>query len=138
MFVSHRLNVDNRTYEPGKYKSSYQVRSVSIDDMLPEGTKVHFIKMDIQGSEYLALQGMERTLKENPGCLLLCEYAPEYLMKCSNTSPEQFEQFFNDLGFKLYFLREGKLSAFEPIIKDGNGDVYYENVVATKLNPNDL
>jgi len=138
MFVSHRLNVDNRTYEPGKYKSSYKVRSVSIDDMLPAGTKVDFIKMDIQGSEYLALQGMERTLKENPDCLLLCEYAPEYLLKCSGTTPQQFETYLKDLGFNLYFLRDGKLSAFEPIVKAGNGDVYYENVVATKLTPNDL
>lgn len=71
-----------------------EVRTVKIDDVVPEGEKVRYIKMDIEGAEYAALLGAENTIKrEKPGlgiaiyhnasdyykiAELLIEYVPEY------------------------------------------------------------
>jgi FkbM family methyltransferase len=139
MYVSHRLNVDNRTYEPEKYKNSYKVKAVAIDDVINPGEKIDFIKMDIQGSEYLALKGMDRLITENPNISLLCEYAPDYLKECSGITPKQFYNFFLERGFELFFLRDGKLEQFSAVVKENiNGDVYYENIIATAKKPEEL
>lgn len=133
MYLSHRLNVDNRTYEPEKYKSSYTVRAARVDDLVPEGTPVDIIKMDIQGSEFLALRGMDRVLRENSRVIILSEYAPDYLERCSGTSSRQFQEFFEERGFRVYFLRDGKFVDFDPEFRgDGGGDIYYENIIATR------
>ncbi len=133
MYLSHRLNVDNRTYEPEAYKSSYTVRAARVDDIIPAGTPIHFIKMDIQGSEFLALKGMQRVLEENSELIILSEYAPDYLLKCSGTSSAQLQNFFAERGFGLYFLRDGKFVDFDPDFRgDAGDDIYYENIIATR------
>lgn len=71
-----------------------EVKTVKIDDVVPESEKVRYIKMDIEGAEYAALLGAENTIKrEKPGLAisiyhnasdyyrlaeLLIDYIPEY------------------------------------------------------------
>lgn len=71
-----------------------EVKTVKIDDVVPEDEKVRYIKMDIEGAEYAALQGGKNTIKrEKPGlgisiyhnpsdyyriAELLMDYVPEY------------------------------------------------------------
>jgi FkbM family methyltransferase len=133
MYLSHRLNVDNRTYEPEQYRSSYTVRAARIDDIIPTGTPVSLIKMDIQGSEFLALKGMDRVLSENKDLIILSEYAPDYLEKCSGTTSRELQDFFTEKGFRLYFLRDGKFVDFDAEFRgEGGDDIYYENIIATR------
>ena len=46
------------------YERDYvEVDVTTLDKVIPENEKVTFIKMDIEGSEYAALQGAERLIK---------------------------------------------------------------------------
>ena len=57
--------VDNRGFaEKVFYERDYvEVDVTTLDKVIPENEKVTFIKMDIEGSEYAALQGAERLIK---------------------------------------------------------------------------
>lgn len=75
---------------------TFQVESRSIDDIIPPGEKVTLIKMDIEGAEYEACVGAERTIKMHKPRLaisiyhnacdywrifeLIKEFVPEYHM----------------------------------------------------------
>ena len=46
----------------------FEVETVSIDEIIPENEAVRYIKMDIEGAEYEALLGAEKTIvREKPG-----------------------------------------------------------------------
>ncbi len=109
IFISHRLNVDHRTYKPAKYDSSHLVDSVKIDDYLSKDRKVNFIKIDIQGAEFFAFKGMIEILKSNKGLQILTEFWP-FALKSSGASAEELLQFMNNLGYQAYLFNDGKLT----------------------------
>jgi len=50
---------------------SLEVQAIALDQYFAKGLHVNFIKMDIEGAEYLALQGMRRLLqRDRPICLI--------------------------------------------------------------------
>ena len=59
-----------------------------IDNIVPEQTRVDFIKMDIEGSELNALKGAENIIKRDHPMLAICVYhkrddlltIPQYIM----------------------------------------------------------
>lgn len=81
-------------YTKKKPVSQIDVRCVSIDETIPNGETVRYIKMDIEGSEYDALIGAKKTIRrEKPGlaisiyhnaedyyrlALLIKRFVPEY------------------------------------------------------------
>ena len=38
--------------------------------------------MDIQGAEFLALQGMEQTIRNNQNLIIFMEFYPQFIRKC--------------------------------------------------------
>ena len=63
--------------------------------------------MDIQGSEYLALLGMEELIKRNNKIIIITEFSP-YLIKKCGISIKQLIDKISDLGFKLSLINEKK------------------------------
>lgn len=59
-----------------------EVPALSLDSVVPAGTRVDLVKLDIQGAEGHALAGMQRCLSDNPGIQLLIEYWPRGLAAC--------------------------------------------------------
>ena len=59
-----------------------------------------FIKIDIEGYEPFALQGLGNTLKQSPKLKILCEFSPLSLLE-AGYSPVLFLQEMRDLGFYL-------------------------------------
>ena len=68
--------VDNRDFaQSALYESAYVDVSVTfLDKVIPSDEKVTFIKMDIEGSEYAALQGAEKLIKNNKPKLAISIY----------------------------------------------------------------
>ena len=64
VYRSKLLNVDHRTYPVSNYDSVEEIESVSIDTLLENRIieKVDLIKIDIQGYELTAFNGMKKAL----------------------------------------------------------------------------
>lgn len=92
---------DNRVTEGERPADMGEGEQVTIDiapvDEFVEGP-VRFFKIDTQGSEWLAFQGMKRTLAASPDCALLIEFWPYALRGCA---PEELLGFLFDEGFTL-------------------------------------
>lgn len=68
------------------------IETTTLDDYVRQhGLSVDLIKMDIQGAEPAALQGMRRTLVENENIILVMEFQPSGLI-AFGVDPEDFLQ----------------------------------------------
>lgn len=99
------FHCDHRTYRTQEGRPGISVEMVSVDEFLPPGQRIDLVKMDIQGAEGMALQGMRKTIASNPGLLLLMEFWPEGLLE-TGFSPETVLSDLQDLGFFLYRIDE--------------------------------
>ena len=61
---------------------------------------VHFIKMDVQGWEWEALQGMQRTLERSPELVIFFEFWPAGLRR-AGADPVAVLRWLESLGFTL-------------------------------------
>lgn len=100
LYLSADLNVDHQTYDAGEGRRATEVAVVRMDEFLAPGTKIHFIKLDIQGYELQALKGAVRVLTENRDVKLLLEYWP-YGLRRAGTEPSELLRFLEMLGFTL-------------------------------------
>lgn len=71
---------------------TYQVRQVRFDDEFAVAGKTLLIKMDVEGYEFIALGGMERTLRDN-ACYLQVELYSDRL--------EELKSLFAGLGYRF-------------------------------------
>lgn len=134
IYTSKELNVDHRTYKPEQYDKEIEIDAVSIDDYL-KGTKVDFIKMDIQGFEMEAMKGMKDTLKNNPKVKMISEFWPYGLRKAGSSLPDFFN-LLKELNFKIEILKENKLETLnlETVLKlEPLGEEHYFNILVTPL-----
>lgn len=130
LHVSADLNVDHRTYATGENRATVPVQCHALDDYFAPGAKVDFVKLDIQGYEFQALQGMSRVLDDNPDVKILLEYFPEGL-RGNGVTTTQLRGLLLGKGFRLYELTpegERPLDEREPII-DATG---YTNLFARR------
>ena len=115
LFTSHLLNVDHRTYPIDDFGSSFTVRADTVDHYV-NGEKVAFIKMDIQGAEFFALQGMTRTLDANHDVIILTEFWP-FALEEAGTSVEAFQSLLRERGFLMYRVGDGRLERMDDLIE---------------------
>lgn len=136
IYTSKNLNVDHRTYKPEEYDQEIEIDAVSIDDHLSANTKVNFIKMDIQGFEMQAIQGIQNILEKNKDVKLISEFWPYGLKKAGSSVTEYFN-FLVNKGFICYLLEENsllkltaeKVKSLEPL-----GEEHYFNIFASRTN----
>jgi FkbM family methyltransferase len=94
---------DNRVLEAGAARptdmgegETVEIRVERVDDAAPGAARV--IKIDTQGSEWLALQGMPRVLAASPALALFLEFWP-YALR--GTSPEELLAALARQGFTI-------------------------------------
>jgi FkbM family methyltransferase len=94
---------DNRVLDAGAVRpadmgegATVEARVERVDDVAPGAARV--IKIDTQGSEWLALQGMRGVLEASPQVALLLEFWP-YALR--GTSPEELLVWLARQGFTL-------------------------------------
>ena len=76
------------------------VQSVTIDNSLSTQTKIDLIKIDIEGFEGLAIQGMMKTLTNNRPIIFM-EFFPSMIEKCSKINPLTYLKTFQTLGYEF-------------------------------------
>ncbi len=111
VYKSKLLNVDHRTYPVNNYDTVEEIDSISIDDLLKNQTidKVNVIKIDIQGYELTAFNGMKNLLSSSQDLKIIAEYWP-HGFKRAGTSAIEFYNFFDALGYHFYLIDDNKLT----------------------------
>lgn len=93
---------DDDFYNLGKTRTSISVRAVSLDEYLGDAKNdVDFVKVDVQGAEIEVLTGMHQTLGVNQDVVLMAEFWPHGLIRCSG-DPVVFLSILRDLGFNAF------------------------------------
>ena len=64
-----------------------QVQAVPLDELLAEVPRVDVMKIDVEGAEVRVVQGLERTLRANPGITIMFEWSPDLLDKMGDSGP---------------------------------------------------
>jgi FkbM family methyltransferase len=88
------------------------VTTTTLDDFIPKGQRVDFLKIDAEGSEPNILLGARRVLSENPAIRLMIEYSPAFLKDRYNPISDFLAEL-SELGFKPFEItRRGQLKKF--------------------------
>lgn len=77
----------------------------TLDEILPAGEQIDFIKIDVQGAEALALAGAKQTLGRVKA--MIVEFWP-YGLRNVGSDPLNFLQGLTEQGFSLYVISEAK------------------------------
>lgn len=91
----------------GKPDSTIEVETITLDRFFAvEGwPTVHLVKLDIEGAEPAALEGMAELLIRNPRIWLIVEFIPHILAR-AGTPPRRFVARLGELGFRIRLIRD--------------------------------
>lgn len=95
-----------------RVKEEVSVECVTIDEALG-GQAVDVIKMDIEGNEPYALEGMRKTISNSGGLILIAELAPAYLRR-AGLEPKDYLAKLESLGFSVHAIDE-RSHALRPV-----------------------
>lgn len=105
-YISKLDSIGNRMFNSDEANQKIEINSISIDEFLKNrNDKINFIKMDIQGAEVLAIDGMKETLKNNKNLKIIQEWWPDAIRKYNRT-PDSHLNFLEELGFNFYVVDE--------------------------------
>lgn len=101
-----------------------RVETERLDQVIPENTRIDFIKIDVEGAEFEVLKGAERILRDNsPIIIFECGLgASEFYM----TDPNEVFTFFQNLNLNIYTL-EGFIKKQLPLSKELFLNMYQQN-----------
>ena len=113
LFLSSNT-ADHRTYQPpNQPRESVAVEACRLDDRLADLAALDFVKLDIQGFEWRALEGMRSLLERSAGCCLMIEFWPRGLVD-AGCEPSRFLDRLAELGFELnHVVATGQLRPVE-------------------------
>jgi FkbM family methyltransferase len=113
---------ENENFFQGMSVEKVEVPSTTLDAEL-DGAPVNVIKLDIEGAETLALQGMNEIIHRDHPLVLFVEINPSAL-RSLGTSPEILIRTLKNLAFDIYFIDESSQELLpltgEPLIRKGN------------------
>ena len=128
----------HRIYTTSDQAGRVSVDSTTLDDFFAERpNRVDLIKIDIEGAETRALQGMSRLLAKNRRITLFTEFSPGAL-RDSGSSAEQYAGMLSQQGFTLFLLDESARelipAAVEDIVRRTTGDSAPSNLCCVRGN----
>lgn len=108
LFLSAANRGDHRLYDSHDGRESRAVETVTLDEVLAGWhLPLDLIKMDIQGSEAMALRGMTATLQRHPGACLASEFWPVGLARAGG-SGDHYLRALEATGWQLHHIDEGR------------------------------
>lgn len=115
LYFDEDFEVSSRMYNPqNKRYKHIKVGSTRLDDYF-KNTKINFIKMDIEGSECNAVEGMTNLLNYNRELKIITEFWPVGLRKYGKSSKE-YLRLLSKQNFKLYEIKNGIITLDIPKI----------------------
>lgn len=81
------------------------VQSVRLDDFLPDQTRVDIVKLDIEGGEVRALEGMEHILTRNNNIKIFAECNPS-MLQSAGSSVKELLQKLSSQGFEVRVIND--------------------------------
>lgn len=102
------------SFRPEKIK----VEATTLDSFTDEigSPRIDLVKIDIEGAEPLAFQGMGQLIQNNPAIMLILEFCPENL-HLAKAEPKEFLDQLKSAGFNIFLITDnGQLES----IKDNN------------------
>ncbi|MES2622912.1 MAG: FkbM family methyltransferase [Patescibacteria group bacterium] len=101
------LNIGRTTFDKRDEATSVERAEVKVfDDFWNESDRIDFMKMDVEGYEYYALQGMKKNIATYHPKMLI-EFTPLFYKKM-NISSEELLTFILDLGYRIYDIDQNK------------------------------
>lgn len=106
LYLDDRHKGDHRVYDSHDGRESIVIDAVRLDDYFQDcSSRIDFIKMDIQGAEAMAVDGMRLLLRRNRHVKLLTEFWPVGLKRCG-IEPAVFLRMLLSWGFNVYRIEE--------------------------------
>ena len=111
----------NYHYSSGKTNGNkIQINLNTVDNFLQNKVNdlnIDIIKMDIEGSESNALEGMTDTLNYNDNIVLVTEFWPQGFKNSNNKSKEFLEKL-NSVGFQINHIDENKEKVYPVTVNE--------------------
>lgn len=132
-YINKRNTGDNRIRDFEGSSKKIEVEAITLDDYFSDYMgSVNFIKMDIQGAEGLALEGMKKLIESNRNIKIISEFWPIEMDK-NIIKHTDFLEYFVKNNFSFYEVFENsnnvaKTSADELIIKYPADEDKYANL----------
>lgn len=106
LFTDRRLSGGHQIFDTGAKESSMSIEAVTLDAYFQNTVpRIDLIKIDIEGAEALALEGMSQIMRANPHVKYITEFYPAMLEK-SGHSPLEYLKALQQLGFSLHIIDE--------------------------------
>lgn len=100
---------DHRVYD-NHGLDSIDVKTIRLDDYFKDHVgSIDFIKMDIQGAEGLATDGMHSILQKNKNVKMVAEFAPSMIAQ-TGSDPKTFLKSITGNGSELYYISQLKIN----------------------------
>lgn len=104
LYLNKQNRGDHRIINPEMGKNYILVDSYTLDSFIGD-KRIDIIKMDIQGAEPLAVQGMKRIIDKNEYIIIFSEFSP-FGLKDAGFIPADYIEFFIRRGFNAYEINE--------------------------------
>jgi len=107
----------NRLESKTLFENTIDVKTISMDEFCEQNNlKVDFIKMDIEGSEVKAVEGMKKIILENQNIKMILEFNPKAISDVGS-SPEDLVAFLEQYDLTFEIIDEHKKDILKPITK---------------------
>ena len=84
---------------------SIKVDTITLDSFLNNKTnRIDVVKMDVEGAEALAVEGMKNILKKNKNVRFLMEFFPLFIKKMGNSPEKLIKTLIEELDFKIFVI----------------------------------
>ncbi|MFH1292185.1 MAG: FkbM family methyltransferase [bacterium] len=115
LYLSPENMGDHRIYTSPAGRQSIEIEMMSIDFFMKKNglQRVDLIKMDIQGAEGLAIQGMRKVIADNPHIKMFTEFWPQGIER-TGLSPSSILRTIEEMGFKIFMINK-KNGDLEPV-----------------------
>lgn len=114
LYLSEDNLADHQIYDSHEDRQSIEIEATRLDDYFKNyNGKIDVIKMDIEGAEGGAIQGMYSLLQKNKNVKIITEFWPMGL-KEFGVGPDEYLKSLIKHNFKLYHINE-KEKKIEPI-----------------------